>query len=135
MLICDVLFKCKAIESWGTGLKNTYEICKNNNVRISYLKEQEGFWFVFYRKESTQNGLEPYVTEEKQVMNANPAITEIDELILNEIRKNNNIDRKSLSRITGRSERTVQRVIDLLKQKGCLKRIGTPRNGHWEVIE
>lgn len=135
VLICDVLFKCKAIESWGTGLKNTYEICKNNNVRISYLKEQEGFWFVFYRKESTQNGLEPYVIEEKQVMNANPTITEIDDLILNEIRKNNNIDRKSLSRITGRSERTVQRVIDLLKQKGCLKRIGTPRNGHWEVIE
>ena len=23
-IICDVLYKCKAIETWGTGLKNTY---------------------------------------------------------------------------------------------------------------
>lgn len=73
--------------------------------------------------------------KEKQISNVKTTITEIEDLILNEIRKNNNIDRKSLSRITGRSERTVQRVIDSLKQKGSIKRIGTPRNGHWELIE
>lgn len=135
VLICDVLFKCKAIESWGTGLKNTYAVCKQSNVQISYLKEQEGFWFIFYRKEENQNEKEIPIMKENQISNVKTTITEIEDLILNEIRKNNNIDRKSLSRITGRSERTVQRVIDSLKQKGSIKRIGTPRNGHWELIE
>lgn len=135
VLICDVLFKCKAIESWGTGLKNTYEVCKQSNVQISYLKEQEGFWFIFYRKDAKQIETESPITKEKQTNNSKPAITEIEDLILNEIRKDNHIDRKSLSRITGRSERTIQRVIDSLKQKGNIKRIGSPRNGHWELIE
>lgn len=135
VLICDVLFKCKAIESWGTGLKNTYDVCKQSNVQISYLKEQEGFWFIFYRKDAKQNEMESPITKEKQINDSKQTITEIEDLILNEIRKNNNVDRKSLSRITGRSERTIQRVIDSLKQKGSIKRIGTSRTGHWELIE
>lgn len=135
VLICDVLFKCKAIESWGTGLKNTYDICEKSGIQISYLKEQEGFWFIFYRKGMETNDLEFSLKEENTITSKNNSVTEAEDLVLDEIRKCNTIDRKTLSTITGRSERTIQRIIDSLKKKQRLKRVGGSRTGHWELIE
>jgi predicted HTH transcriptional regulator len=33
------------------------------------------------------------------------------------------------------SERTVHRVVEYLKENGLIKRIGSDRGGHWEMID
>ena len=61
-LICDVLYKCGYVETWGTGIAKTYFLCKEKGIRCDYEKEGEGFWFIFRRNstndvpDGTQNG-------------------------------------------------------------------------------
>jgi len=57
------------------------------------------------------------------------------EVILNAFRSNPDITIQELARITGISVRTINREIEKLKVAEKLKRIGSPRAGHWEVHE
>lgn len=118
-IIADVLYKCHIIEAWGTGFKNTYELCKEKNVECSYEKEQDGFWFVFYRKNT--------------LINDTKKLTELEIMILNEIKEDNRITRDELSLKVGRSSRNIQRVLDSLKQKGIIERVGPNHGGYWEI--
>jgi ATP-dependent DNA helicase RecG len=56
-------------------------------------------------------------------------------LILRYIKDNPNITYNELAQKTVLVRRTVQRHIQNLKKQGCLRRIGSERNGHWEIIE
>lgn len=131
-LICAVLFKCKAIESWGTGLKNTYRICREANVAISYEKEQEGFWFIFHRNINSGNSISDTPSLEEGA--GRKPLREVESLLIEEIRKDPKIDRAGLSKATGRSSRTIQRILDSLKKNGYIRRVGSPRKGYWEII-
>ena len=42
--------------------------------------------------------------------------------------------RESLAIRTGKTVRTIQRVLDKLSGEGKIKRIGSTRNGYWEVF-
>lgn len=121
-IICNVLYLAKIIESFGTGLKRTYELCDNENIDISYEKEYDGFWFFFSRK---NNNITDYVSD----------LSKIEKIVLEEIRKNPQVTRDGLSNITKRNSRTMQRVLDSLKSKNIIKRVGANRNGYWEEIK
>jgi len=51
------------------------------------------------------------------------------------IRENPNITYDKLARETRRDRKTVRRHLNALKENGFLRRIGSPKGGHWEVIE
>ena len=131
-IICDVLYKCKAVETWGTGLKKTYLLCKEASVKVGYQKEIDGFWFFFFRN-SAKNGTDN-VTNVGTNINEK-YLTELELIILSEIEKDNAISRQKLSNLTGRSVRSIQRTLDSLKEKGILQRTGSTRNGSWLVIQ
>lgn len=131
-IICDVLYKCKAIETWGTGLKNTYALCKEANVKCSYEKELEGFWFIFYRNKGSDVTINDTINV---TINNTIKLTELEMLIVSEIQKDNHVTRDRLSFISGRTSRTIQRVIDSLKVKGVIERVGSNKNGYWKVIK
>jgi predicted HTH transcriptional regulator len=46
-----------------------------------------------------------------------------------------NISRKELAEKTGISTTAVQKHLNKLKSLGIIKRIGSARNGYWEVID
>ena len=50
------------------------------------------------------------------------------------IKNNPNINRNELSEQIGVSLKNIQKHINKLKQIGYIKRIGSPKYGHWEVI-
>lgn len=106
-IICDVLYKCRAVETWGTGLKKTYRLCKEAGVRVGYQKEIDGFWFFFYRN-SAKNGIN---TDTNNYIND---LSELEMIIISEIEKDDTISRQRLSEITGRSVRSIQRSLDSL---------------------
>ena len=54
--------------------------------------------------------------------------------ILGAIRENPKITRKELSRITGLSVRGIEWNLAKLKKEGMLKRTGSTKSGHWEII-
>ena len=55
--------------------------------------------------------------------------------IVTEIKKNNFITQKELSKIVGITEKNIRNNIAKLKNLNIIKRIGPDRGGHWEVIE
>ena len=118
-LICDVLFKCNIVETWGTGLRKTYKICKENSISIYYEKENDGFWFFFDRN--------------KNNMNKNIVLSELEKVVLNEIEKKPNITRAELTKSTSRNLRSIQRILENLKEKNIIERVGSNKTGYWKV--
>lgn len=55
-------------------------------------------------------------------------------LILNLIENKNQISARELSIELGISHRKTQENIAKLKEIGLLKRIGSPKSGHWEIV-
>lgn len=134
-IICDVLYKCRAVETWGTGLKKTYNLCKEAGVRVGYQKEVDGFWFFFFRnndKRGTDD--DTNIGTERNPDRMSNVLSELEMIILSEIEKNDTITRQELSKITGRSVRSIQRKLDSLKDKKRLERIGSTRSGKWIII-
>lgn len=108
-------------ERTGSGIPKILYACKENSIECTYEKEQDGFWFIFYRKNVTTNDT--------------IKLTELELLILNEIKEDNSITREKLSQKIGRSSRNIQRILDNLKQKGIVYRVGPNKGGHWEIRE
>lgn len=55
--------------------------------------------------------------------------------IVAEIKKNNFITQKELSKIVGITEKNIRNNIAKLKNINIIKRVGPAKDGHWEVIE
>ena len=55
-------------------------------------------------------------------------------IILSMIKRNNRIVLDEIAETLNVSKRTVRRDIEKLKSGNILKRIGSERNGHWEVL-
>lgn len=51
------------------------------------------------------------------------------------VRKNKKISAREIAEIIGISPRAVEKNIALLKKEGILKRVGSAKGGHWEIIE
>ena len=121
-LICDILYRCKSIEKWGTGFSKTYSYCEEKNIKVGYEKEMDGFWFIFYRNNVTN------VTN-----NVTNHLSEFEKIVLQEIKDDPNISKYKIAEKHGRSSRTVQRALDSLKDKKIINRIGGTR-GYWLVL-
>jgi len=57
------------------------------------------------------------------------------EKILEAIKKNPKITQNEFAEITGLTRRGIEWNLAKLKEKGIIKRIGSPKGGHWEVIK
>ena len=125
-LICDVLYKCRYVETWGTGLAKTYSLCDEAGIRCGYEKEGDGFWFIFHR-----NVTNDVTNVTNDVTNS---LSELEKIVLQSIIEEPTISKYRIAGNVGRSHRTIQRVLDSLKGKGLIRRIGGTKGGHWEVI-
>ena len=74
--------------------------------------------------------------KEKNTENVTENVTENRELIiLNLIRENRNITTIQLAKRINVTRRTIARDIENMKQNRTIKRIGSDKAGHWEVIQ
>jgi len=120
-LISNVLYLSEDIEKWGSGLKRIYEECKANNVKVNFNVMRYGFSIVFER-------------DNKDGVNASVNLTDLQNNILELIKKNQNITYDELSSKLNTHRTTIMRNISKLKKLNLLKRIGSDKSGHWEVI-
>ena len=56
------------------------------------------------------------------------------DIILSLLKENPKLSAKKLSELIGITSRAVEKQISSLEQKGLLKREGSPKGGHWEVL-
>lgn len=57
-----------------------------------------------------------------------------EQKVLELLRKNNQITAKEIAGLLGVSLRHSERLITSLKQKGMIQRVGSNKNGYWEII-
>lgn len=122
-LVCNTLFKCKVVEAWGTGFKKAYDLCEKRGLKVGYEKENDGFWFFFYRQGDSRSAKD---VESKK-------LSETEQAVLNAIKEKPELTREDLTKRTGRSMRTIQRALDSLRESGLIERVGSDRSGSWKT--
>lgn len=90
--------------------------------------------------DGTNNGTNPAPTEQCGTMsgtirNNEESIDNIQDLVLNQIRKDKRISIKQLSKMFNKTRAYMFRIIEKLKAEGKLRRVGSLKSGTWEVIE
>src|SRR3989344_824584 len=119
------LFLSADIEKWGSGLKRIYNECNEYGVNVEFLSLSDGFKVIFYRDVTPQDTPQdtPHVN-----------LTELEQKILKEIKKNVKISRQELSGKLNISSDTVKEYLERLKKVGVIRRIGKTSAGYWHLI-
>ncbi len=123
-LIAHTLYLCKDIERWGSGLKRIYDVCSEESVKVEFQELKSGFLVIFYRQEEGPKRVL------KEVLKG---LTENQEIIIKEIRKNPKITSEELAKIVGISSRKVRDNIKKIKEEGLVRRVGGRKGGYWEA--
>lgn len=63
----------------------------------------------------------------------NGTISEGESEVVELLRNNKNITVKELAEVSGKSIRTINRIMSLLKSKRLIERIESNKNGYWKV--
>lgn len=126
--ILDILYKSKDVEVQGSGIRKTLESCKKDNTKYDYYLNEFGFRFKFYRKNvaiGTING----------TINGTLKYNETDNEIVKLLKEHPEYTKEQMVEIIGKGSRTIQRSLNKLKENGRLVRIGSKKNGYWEIVE
>lgn len=124
--ILEILYRSKDVEAQGSGLRKTIELCNQYNVNYSYDMQSLGFKFIFSRTSE----------EEKHITSVidYSVVNKTDMLVINVLNEHPQYSQEQIAIAIGKTKRTVQRSIERLKASGNIVRIGSARNGYWEVI-
>lgn len=116
---CRSLAQAGLIEKYGSGIKRILEGFSQYGLSQPRFEElQHGFKVTIYK--TTQK------TTQKMSTRA---------MILGELRRNPKITRSELSEILNKSPNTIKEHIARLKTEGIIKRVGSDRNGYWELLD
>lgn len=131
-LILNTLYLSDDVEAYGSGLRNVYHECREQNVGIRYQTLRTGFSFIFLRRNPLHEESDVLIdfVEEPE---SSSKLTSDEKVILALIRENPMYSAAVMHEKTGRSSRTVQRILQSLKEKNVIERIGGTR-GYWHAI-
>lgn len=142
-LLSEALFRAKDIESYGTGMPRIKEACDAAGVRVEYTNHRQGVIVSFYRPEWSLSGPlddrkesadEAHDGSVNGSVNGSVKLTETERQVLRALAKNGSLTRKDLVNMIGKGDGTIVRSIAHLKEKGLLRRVGSAKTGHWEVL-
>lgn len=120
--ILDILFRSKDVEKSGTGFQRVDALCRESGVVWTYRKVAYGFFFEFARPSFRRN-----------MEAASPGASEA--AVLDFLRKKGSLGKEELSRLLGKSEKTVSRALSSLAEKGLVEKTGPGRPSRWRIRE
>lgn len=121
----------KDIEIAGYGIKKIYKLCKEANVNINYINEENDFTFEFSRVD--RNIYYDDSSDNNHESDRNK-ISKKEENVLNILKSNSHVTKNELIRASNIPSRTLDRIVSNLKSKGLLIRNGSNKNGYWIVV-
>ena len=131
--ISKLLYLNKSIEQFGSGFKRINSLCKDAKIRYSYQVSDFGFTFIIYRntessaKKINDNDVTANVT-------VNVTLNKTEQAVYNLLVLNQNYTRDELAEATSKTVRTIQRVLDSLKSKNLIERVGSDKSGYWKIL-
>ena len=100
-------------------LQEAVEYCEDNGITVSYLNEETSFTIEFSRVDRNNEPLDGRING-----GIKDRITEGELKILSLLSEHPSMTNKELAKASGKSQRTVSRLLSLLKGKALIKRIG-----------
>lgn len=130
-LIADMFARMDKVERMGTGISRMRAITKAAGVPAPKFTSNLFFTITFKRPKSIAKN----VSGAEEVRRKFGEGSEISsEKILKLIEEDKYTSSKKISDAIGISPRAIEKQISKLKKEGYLKRIGSPKAGHWEIV-
>ena len=127
ILISQVLFDYGYIDAFGTGFDRTFSLCAAAGVDYKYSNDKFGFTFVFKRNVDFLN--------DKINDKINEFADPLDKALLEAICENRYITISELATKTGKSVPTVHRHLNRLVHSSFVRRVGSRKNGYWDILK
>ena len=121
-LLVDLLARTDFMEKAGTGIKRVTDACIDNGNKCTF-NFSDAFWVTI--KSNVISKVGEKVGEK---------VTDNQYKIVYQMQKNPYISAKVLADIVGISVRKIETNIKKLKDLGIIERIGSPKGGHWKII-
>ena len=125
--ISKILYLNNSIEQFGSGFKRIDSLCKDAKIRYSYESFEYGFKLIFYRNNESN-----IIYSDDAVVND---LNNTEEATYRLLIKNHRYTRDELADKTSKTVRTIQRTLDSLRNKNCIERIGSDKNGYWKIVK
>ena len=139
--IAKTLYLCKDVETFGSGIKKIYTLCNKTGIDVSYINEETAFTLEFSRKDrnaSSKSGeIEGKIDSEiNGEINGgiNGEITKAEQSLLSLLGQSPSMTNAELAATSGKSERTISRLIAELKNKKLIQRVGSNKTGYWKTL-
>ena len=160
--IAEALYKSTFLESWGSGAKRIIDACDRQGVEEPTWKWDSGFIIVTFKrhKKSIKYIYKKYDTETETVtesvnvpvnvpVNIPANLSKLNDRqrnIYNAIKNsttnvpvnvpvNAPVNATNLAIWLNVSEKTIKRDLSFMQSAGIIKRVGSDKTGHWEVIK
>ena len=119
--IANTFFRAGFIESWGRGVEKICNLCKEYGIdEPEYAVHPNDIMMMF-----KANMI--FVAQKDDTVN------DTVNAILALIKQNPSITYEDLTEKTGKSRRTISRIITELKTTGTIARVGSDKTGHWMI--
>lgn len=126
--IARVFYRAGYIERWGRCIQKIRDACKNLGAdEPEYIVHREDIMVKFSALQSAK------VTDAKALNVTKDDVIEMKILVL--LKENASITTTEMSKQLSVNRRTIQRGLEVLKNKGVIERKGGKRYGYWEVYE
>lgn len=129
-LICDVFARLNYMERRGSGIEKIMEAYKNDKLKPQFEGNQHKFILTFYSR-LYQNV--PLNVPLSDTLNVPFKLNKTEKGILELIRENNQITHKEMAEILEITEKTAKRNTQNLRKKELIERIGSKKDGYWEI--
>ena len=124
-MIAKTLYLCKDVETFGSGIRKIYTLCNEAGVEVSYINEETAFTLEFSRDDRNIPPKDGGI---------NGGITEAELMLLSLLKQSPSMTNAELADASGRSERTISRLLAALKNRKLIQRIGSNKTGYWKVL-
>ena len=146
--LAKAFFYMNLIEGWGSGIHKINEALKEAGLKEMEITGGDIFLrFTIYRDQNynstnygTVNGENGTVNGENGTVNGENGTVNTDllsnkeTLVIMQLHKNEKITAQQLTQTTKIALRTVKRILVKLSEKGFIRRVGSDKSGHWEII-
>lgn len=107
------------IESWVRGIEKICNLCKEYGIaEPEYTVHSNDIMMMFKANDPI-----------------NDIVNDTVKTILALIEQNPSITYEELTEKTGKSQRTISRLITELKEKNIIARVGSDKTGYWEIVK
>ncbi len=135
--IAEAFHRTGAVEVWGRGTNRVIAECKAHGIAPPSFEERDGWVVVTFRAPIVPAGVEEAGatgSEKGKEKSREESKEKSREKTLRLIGKSPTITIEEMAEALRFSRAGIEKIIKRLKDEGRLKRVGSDKGGHWEVV-